>query len=475
MPDFGRFEQDLALARTMLAHTPTHVHFVGIGGVGMAGLARLLAARNWTVSGCDVTPTRITCWLACHGVTVQLGHAAEHVTPDVAWLVRTPAVPDAAAELAVAQAHRLPVLARGVVLPALLREFPISIAVAGTHGKTTTAAMIAQVLRALGHAPTFAIGGEIEALGGVADAGQGPYAVVEADESDGTLALYAPEIAVITNIEFDHMEHFRNAQELVECFQRFTRQARRLVFCADDSRASALGGHGLSYGFASTAAVRSENLELAPRSSSFNLLWRDKNLGRVRLPVPGRHNVLNALAACAVSLELFPSLGKNARPLFQALENFCPARRRFEIISDARDILVISDYAHHPTEISALVAAARGLGRKRLIAVFQPHRYTRTRALGADFPGAFVGVAEVVLTPVYAASEAPLAGGTSADLARHFAQSGVVPLREVESLASAWDYLRAILRSGDALLVVGAGDVEKIAGWAKDFYGQKIQ
>jgi len=207
------------------------------------------------------------------------------------------------------------------------------------------------------------------------------------------------------------------------------------------------------------------------------VLRRGVKLTRLQLPVPGRHNILNALAACA-AVDAVLRRDAPAHPAgaacFQALESFCPARRRFEVVSEAGGVLVISDYAHHPTEIRALVAAARGLGRPRLLAVFQPHRYTRTLALGADFPGAFAGVDEVVLAPVYAASEAPLAGGTSHDLARHFAQSGVPRLREVESLDAAWNYLRETLRAGDALLVVGAGDVEKIAFWAKDFYAEKI-
>ena len=566
MPDFLQLQSDHTLACALLARGPAAVHFAGVGGVGMAGLARLLAARGFAVSGCDSAPSRITDWLARNGVAVQIGHSAAHITPDLAWLVRTPAVAADAPEILAAQQRQLPALARGVVLPALLKTFPFSIAVAGTHGKTTTTAMVAQLLTAAGLAPAFAIGGEVEALGGVAAAGQGTCVVVEADESDGTLALYAPDIAIVTNIEFDHMEHFRGEGELVECFQRFIKQSRRVIFCADDPRAAALCAGGISYGIASAADFRAENIELSARASVFDLVQRGKKIARIHLPVPGRHNILNALAACAAASEVvgadalalsetadrrvrapcaatgksplpasqtaqalvggasspaksaaeqrergaespahssggksfqaletetggfskdwkksaltFPSLGKartrtTTRTIFQGLENFCPARRRFEVVSEAGGILVVSDYAHHPTEVRALVVAARGLQR-RLVAVFQPHRYTRTLALGADFPGAFAGVDEVVLVPVYAASEAPLAGGTSHDLARHFGKNKVTNLREVESLDAAWFYLRASLKRGDVLLVVGAGDVEKIAWGAKEFYAEKI-
>ena len=240
MPDFVQLDRDFAVARSLLTRGPAAVHFAGVGGVGMAGLAHLLAARGYAVSGCDATPSRITDWLARHGVAVQIGHNVAHITPELAWLVRTPAVAADAPEILAAQARGLPVLARGVVLPALLQTFPFSIAVAGTHGKTTTTAMIAQLLQANGWAPAFAIGGEVDALGGVAAAGQGRHIVVEADESDGTLALYTPDIAVVTNIEFDHMEHFGGEPELVGCFQRFIRQARRVVYGADDPRANAL-------------------------------------------------------------------------------------------------------------------------------------------------------------------------------------------------------------------------------------------
>jgi len=477
MPDFVQLDRDFAEARALLARGPAAVHFAGVGGVGMAGLARLLAARGFAVSGCDAAASRITDWLVQQGVGVQFGHNAAHITLDLAWLVRTPAVAADAPEIQAAQARGLPVLARGVVLPALLQTFPLSIAVAGTHGKTTTTAMIAQLLQANGCAPAFAIGGEVGSLGGVAGAGAGRLVVAEADESDGTLALYTPDIAVVTNIEFDHMEHFGGEPELVGCFQRFIRQARCVIYGADDPRAAALGRGGISFGFAEHADFRATNVELFPRAGTFDVLRRGVKLTRLQLPVPGRHNILNALAACA-AVDAVLRRDAPAHPAgaacCQALDSFCPARRRFEVVSEAGGILVISDYAHHPTEVRALVAAARGLGRRRLVAVFQPHRYTRTLALGADFPGAFAGVDEVVLAPVYAASEAPLAGGTSHDLARHFAQSGVPRLREVESLDAAWNYLRETLRAGDALLVVGAGDVEKIAFWAKDFYAEKI-
>ncbi|MCX6995705.1 MAG: Mur ligase family protein [Kiritimatiellaeota bacterium] len=323
-------------------------------------------------------------------------------------------------------------------------------------------------------APSFCIGGESAALGGVAGVGAGSWLVCEADESDGTLALYAPEVAVVTNIEFDHMEHFKREADLVDCFRRLVaRTKRRVIYCADDPRAAEVGGAvpgSWSYGCSASALFRAVALRMEPFAVSFDVLRRGRRLGRLRVPVPGRHNALNALAACVAGL----AAGVPFKKIGAGLAAFGPARRRFEVVAAGGGVLALSDYAHHPTEVRALIGAARNLGRRRLLAVFQPHRYTRTRALGRDFPPAFLGVDELVLTPVYAASEAPRAGGRSADLLRHFKAFGRVRARGVASLAGAWKYLRGTLRPGDTLLIVGAGDVERIAGWARDFYGGPV-
>ncbi len=456
------------LLKPLLASGTGTVHLAGICGVGMAGLAILLKARGFRVTGCDLMLTRLAGWLKGHGIEICEGHSPTHLGPDVTWIIRSAAVPESAPEIQAAHQQNIPVFKRGEVLPALLALSSTSIAIAGTHGKTTTSTFTAQLLSAAGHQPAFCIGGEVDPLGGVAGAGAGNLIVAEADESDGTLALYHPEIAVITNIDFDHMEHFKGIDDFEECFRTFIRQTRkRLIFCAEDPRAVQLCGHhshGLSYGISGPADLQAAHLQEKPTSTSFQLLWHTRNLGRFTVPAPGRHNVLNALASLAIGLEL----GIPSDQLRDSLAKVVLPRRRFEHIIDRDDVIVVSDYAHHPAEIKALVSAAKRLARPRTFGVFQPHRYTRTLALGADYPAAFQGLDEVVLCPVYAASEAPLPGGSIWDLYAHCRKHPAIRAVVATSLRSAWEYCRNQLQLGDLFLIIGAGDVERIATWAKD-------
>jgi UDP-N-acetylmuramate--alanine ligase len=439
---------------------------VGIGGVGMAGVAAHLRSRGLHVSGCDLAASPVTAWLSDRGIGVLIGHGPEHIGETVDWVIRTPAVEPGDPEIRRALDRGLPVFLRGVVLPALLDQ-GVSIAVTGTHGKTTTTAMIAQTLRGCGVDASFAVGAEVPALGGVAGVGRGGVTVVEADESDGTAALYETDYAVITNAEMDHVDFFRSEEDLDGCLLTFALNARRAaVVCLDDPGVRRLLPRiprRLTYGFHADAAVRGVEAE----GSSCGVVWRGKALGRMALPVPGAHNLQNALGACAAALEM----GHEFPAICGALAKFEPARRRFEVVAKGDGITVISDYAHHPTEIRALMRQASGLGARRLLAVFQPHRYTRTRAFAPEFPSAFDGVDELVLLPVYAASEKPVAGGTSRDLLKHFDR----PVRYAESLEDAWRQVRLLLREGDVLLVVGAGDVEKIAFLARDVLNRRAK
>jgi UDP-N-acetylmuramate--alanine ligase len=413
------------------------VHMLGIGGIGMAGLARLLQQRGLTVSGCDSQANRQTAWLESHAIPVSVGHAAEHISADIDWVIRTTAVPDSHPEVIAARERGIPVLRRGEVLPALLRNRR-TIAVSGTHGKTTTSALLAQVLRACGIECGWCIGGEIPGLDGVA--GDGSLMVVEADESDGTAALYSPEIAVITNIEYDHMEHHADEASFINVFRRFAAQAKSVIYCAEDRLASQLCG-------------------LLENACGYRL-----NPG-ARIPefsLPGRHNLLNAQAVRSVAQRL----GLEDDCVVAALGRVRSPLRRFEIVSKANGMTVVSDYAHHPTEIRCLIESARSFGPERIVAIFQPHRYTRTKALGADFPPAFAGVDALWITPVYAASESPIAGGTSADLCARFSEEWIGRLHASDSLESAWSEIRPQLRAGDLFLIIGAGDVVNVANWA---------
>lgn len=432
----------------------------------MAGLAVLLKARGAAVSGCDVSMNPLAEWLRKRGMTVVQGHDPAHAEgADV--VIRSAAVPKDAPEVAAARSSGLPVYKRGEVLP-LLASGTGSIAIAGTHGKTTTASLIAQVLASAGRDPSFCIGGEVPPLGGVAGAGKGSEMVVEADESDGTLALYTPDYAVVTNIEFDHMEHFASVEEFEACFSRFIRQTReRVVYCADDPRAARIcsaNPRNVSYGFGRWADVSVTLLEERSDGSEFILQSGELTLGPLFIPAPGRHNVLNATACATLALEL----GMTIDEIRAGLDKAVLPRRRFDRLIDREDAVVISDYAHHPTEIGALIRTARQLSRKRIMGVFQPHRYTRTQALGRDFPATFEGLSELVLLPVYAASEMPVAGGSVWDLYGHCRRHGGLNVKVASSLRQAWDYCRCQFRVGDALLVIGAGDVDRIAAWARD-------
>jgi UDP-N-acetylmuramate--alanine ligase len=406
------------------------VHFIGAAGIGMAGIAFLLKERGFSVSGCDVQENRQTDWLRNNDIEIFTGHDEGHITEHIDWLVRTTAVPDTHPEVRRAKALGIPVSRRGEVLPALMRD-RTCIAIAGTHGKTTTTAMIAQVLGC-----GYCIGGEIPGIDGVAK--DAPLMVVEADESDGTVAGYTPDYSVITNIEYDHMEHHASEADFIGCFERLVRNTKEKIFyCADDPIASRLC---------------SGNQKCEPF-----VLLEDP----IQLPIPGRHNQWNAAAAMAVCKSW-----KSETEIRQALASIRPIRRRFETVFEGEGIRIVSDYAHHPTEVAALVQTALDLNPKRVLGIFQPHRYTRTLALGAAFPASFEGLERLWLVPVYAASEQPINGGTTKDLMAHFPVGWEKRIHYFEGLEPAWADIRSELRAGDLLLIIGAGDIEQIADWA---------
>lgn len=401
-----------------LLSSPRRIHMLGIGGIGMAGLAFLLHERGHRVSGSDAQENRQTDWLCKKGVVLQ-----GDVPSDAEWIIRTRAVPDSHPDVVAAT---VPVSWRGEILPALLRD-RFTIAVSGTHGKTTTASMIAQILDC-----GYCIGGEVDGFDGVARDGE--MMVVEADESDGTVALYHPDIAVITNIEYDHMEHHDSFESFENCFKAFIAQTSgKIIYCAEDPVAARLCGDN-------------------PNAVPYGILGSEFSVS-----LPGRHNRLNASAARVVSRDW-----KTDVEIFRALENMKPIKRRFEVVFKGQ-YTVISDYAHHPTEIRALInTALETLKPKRLLGVFQPHRYTRTLALGSDFPPAFHGLEKLWLLPVYAASEQPVKGGMTEDLMEHFPDCWENKIYFFHTLEETWQSISEELRASDVLLIIGAGDVEKI-------------
>ena len=420
---------------------------MGIGGVGMAGLAFLLKRKGLRVSGCDVSETPRTRWLASCGIPVARGHDPAHLA-DADALVVTPAVPPDAPELQAARARGLDVRCRGAVLADCVNA-AFGVAVCGTHGKTTTATFAAKLLAALGDAPSWCIGGETGAMP-VAGAGA-PDAplVVEADESDGTLALYRPRVLVLNAVDFDHLEHFASPDAYFDCYRAALRGTTDAVIaCADHPRALALAREAVAPG------VRLVTFGFAPGADVRAADW--PRLGELVL---GRHNVLNALAALAVARVLGHADDAIAAALPAALAEL--PDRRFQQVWPSPP--VYTDYAHHPAELACAVGMARALRPKRLRVLFQPHRHSRTKALLDDFPPAFAAADEVVLVPVYAAFEPPLPGGDIADLYKAFRDRPDAPpaqrLLLARSAEEAWRHVFLTLEPGDLVLLAGAGDI----------------
>ncbi|WP_430387795.1 UDP-N-acetylmuramate--L-alanine ligase [Dyella sp. 20L07] len=459
--------------RRLLAHedlmsTFRRVHFIGIGGVGMSGIAEVLHNLGYAVSGSDRSNSPTAQRLAQLGIEVHVGHAAEHIG-DADVVVTSSAIHADNPELVAARAERIPVVPRAEMLGELMR-FRRGVAIAGTHGKTTTTSLAASVLAEANYDPTFVIGGQLNAAGANARLGTGQYIVAEADESDGSFLMLSPVIAAVTNIDADHLENYNGDFALVK--KAFSDFLHRLPFyglavlCVDDPEVAELAKSTtrrvMTYGIdTQDADVRASNLTQHGFEMHFDL-WlpgRSEAL-HVTLNLPGRHNVLNALAAAAIGWQL----GVEAEAIARALEKFQGVGRRFhrrgEIALDKGTALLVDDYGHHPRELAAVFAAARGgWPNRRLVVGFQPHRYSRTRDLLDDFANVLAEADVLVLTDVYPAGEAPIAGADGRALARAVRARGKVDPVLVDHPRELKDALPALLRDGDLLLLLGAGDI----------------
>jgi UDP-N-acetylmuramate--alanine ligase len=457
------------------------IHFVGIGGIGMSGIAELLANLGYAVSGSDAKRSPVTDRLESLGVTVRAGHAAAHVgEADV--VVYSSAVKKDNPEVAEAARRRIPVIPRAEMLAELMR-LRFGIAVAGAHGKTSTTSMVALVLERAGLDPTAVIGGRLSAFGSNARLGRGECMVVEADESDRSFLTLSPSIAVITNIDREHMDAYGSFEDLQQAFTDFANKVPfygAVVACADDAELCAVmprfKRRVISYGISQAHAglrtdavapmIDATDVELAGYGSRAVIVQRERRggassttLGELRLSVPGRHSVLNALAAVAVGLELEVPFPKIAA----ALAEFRGAERRFEHRGVINGITVIDDYGHHPTEIAAVLAAARAANPPRIVVAFQPHRYTRTRDLMREFGTALAAADEVVLTGIYPASEEPIAGVTIEALAAEVNKGRATPVHVVPKLDAVAAHVAGLARPGDLVITLGAGSIGGLA------------
>ena len=436
-----------------------HVHFVGIGGVGMSGIAELLANLGYVVSGSDERRSVVTDRLAGMGIHVAYGHDAANVG-DADVVVVSSAVRPTNPEVREAVRRQIPVIPRAEMLAELMR-LRFSIAVAGAHGKTTTTSMIALVLERAGLDPTAVIGGRLSAFGSNARLGRGELMVAEADESDRSFLKLFPTMAVITNIDYEHLENYGGFDDLQQAFVDFANKVPfygAVIACADDPNLAAvlprLTRRVVTYGLDRPADVSATGVSFRPFGSTATVTRAGAPLGSLELSVPGRHNLQNALAAVAVGLEL----DLRFEQIAAGLGDFRGAERRFEVRGEPNGILVVDDYGHHPTEIAAVLAAARTLGR-RIVVAFQPHRYTRTASLMHEFGPALSGADHIVLTDIYAASEDPIEGATLDALARTVRASVTVPVDVAPTLDDVIAAVTAVARTGDVVITLGAGSI----------------
>jgi UDP-N-acetylmuramate--alanine ligase len=439
-----------------------HVHFVGIGGIGMSGIAEVLLNLGYKVSGSDIRATTITSRLEQLGATIYHRHAAENVK-NAHVVVTSSAVRSDNSEIEEAQRRKIPVIARAEMLAELAR-LKYAVTVAGTHGKTTTTSMIAVVLDRAGHDPTVVVGGLLNTIGSNARLGKGDFIVLEADESDRSFLLLSPTIAVVTNIEADHLDHYRDLEDIQTAFLSFINKVPfygSVILCIDEPSVQSLiprvKRRIVTYGMAATADVCITDVSLEGLASTFKLRFNGSTQS-LKLNVPGLHNVSNATAAFAAARDM----GIDATVIAAALEDFRGVDRRFQVKS--RDgVTVIDDYAHHPTEIRATLSAAKSGNFGRIFAVFQPHRYTRTFHLFDDFARAF-NLADVALVlDIYPAGENPIEGITTPALVeklKSFGHKNAIYAPTFEMIES---YIIANAKPGDAVVVMGAGSVTKLS------------
>lgn len=456
-------------------NTSEHIHFIGIGGYGMSAIAKVMLEMGYQVSGSDLAQQELTEKLAAKGAQVYIGHHAQNVKgADV--VVYSTALSKDNVEMAAAEELNIPILHRSQMLARLMNERK-GIAVAGAHGKTTTSSMIALVFEQCGLDPTYIIGGEIMNVGSNAKAGSGDWVVAEADESDGSFLQYHPSIAMVTNIEADHLENYDGSfDQLKKAYAQFLSQVKqggRAVVCKDDEYVQAMiasiNSEVITYGIDSDADYTASNIVLGDRKVSFEVRKKGVLLGSMQLSVPGKHNVYNALGTLIVCMEAGLSFDQVA----EAITEFRGAKRRFQVLGEVNDILIIDDYAHHPTEIEATIQAAKATG-KRIIAVFQPQRYTRTYFLFEQFSRAFPDADEVVITDIYSpAGEKQIEGISSQKLVDLIKQNSNPNVRYIPTKEEVQQVMLDSVKPGDLVLTMGAGDIWKAAdGLARALQGR---
>lgn len=452
---------DTACQRGVLRTRIKQIHFVGMGGIGMSSIAEVLLAQGFSVSGSDAKDSGVLRRLERLGATVYVGHAAENLgQADV--LVFSSVIPPNNPEYREAKQRGIPIIQRAEMLAELMR-MKDGIAIAGSHGKTTTTSLTAWILSEAGLDPTCLIGGRLESFDSNARLGESCFLVAEADESDGSFLKLAPVISVITNIDPEHLDHYGNFEKLVDSFVEFTRSSPFYgtnVLCIDHPVVRRIvpriKRRFVTYGLSEDADFKADNISFENISGIFDVYFRNNHLGQVKIPLPGRHNVLNALAAIACAREV----GVDFEVIKKALAEFAGIDRRFQVKGRVGNITVVDDYGHHPEEIRATLKAAKNCHQGRVVAMFQPHRYTRTRDLFEEFTTAFKNADVLYISDIYEASEAPIPGVTAESLAKAVKESGHNNTHYVSDMNQAASMVADDIRDNDLVITLGAGDIK---------------
>jgi UDP-N-acetylmuramate--alanine ligase len=441
-----------------------HIHFVGIGGIGMSGIAEVLLNLGYQVSGSDTKQTEVTQRLQSLGAKVSYGHRRENLK-EADVVVTSSAIRKGNPEVEAAEERLIPVIPRAEMLAELMR-MKIGIAIAGTHGKTTTTSLISTVLAAGGLDPTVVIGGRLNSIGSNARLGQGEYLVAEADESDGSFLKLMPTIAVVTNIDPEHLDYYKGIDEIKETFLSFLDKIPFFglaVLCLDhpniQSLLPRLKKRFTTYGLTTQADYQAQEIVFEGLSTSFDVVHRRREIGRLSLRMPGLHNVYNALATLATAFELDIPF----QVVQETLRDFSGIQRRFQIKGEKKGILVVDDYGHHPVEIMATLKAARTGWAKRIVAVFQPHRYTRTQALFKDFLTAFYDADVLILTDIYPAGEDRIEGVESKALFEGLREYGHKDVTYLSDKKEVVEHLLRVISPGDLVITLGAGDIWQVS------------
>ncbi len=440
-----------------------NIHFVGIGGTGMSGIAEVLINLGYNISGSDMKQTSVTQRLKDMGGIIYQGHRKENIkTVDV--VVVSTAIASDNPEITEAKLQKIPVIPRAEMLAELMR-LKYGIAIAGTHGKTTTTSMIGLILAQGGLDPTVVIGGKLNNFGSNAKLGRGEYIVAEADESDGSFLKLNPTIAVVTNIDTDHLDYYGSINNIKKAFIEFVNKVPfygGIIICNDDIQTQKIIPYikrkYITYGIKNKADLEAKDIIMSVLGSEFKLNYFGKDLGKLKLNIPGIHNVYNALAGIAVGMEL----DLNIEDIKKAFLNFKGVERRIQIKGEVRGVTILDDYAHHPTEIKATLSAVRDSWKKRIIAVFQPHRYTRTKILAKSFGKAFDNADLVIITDIYAAGENAIPGVTADLISQNVALHKGTALKFFSTKEEIINFLIDELKTNDLVITLGAGNIWKV-------------